>query len=203
MSGTISYAALAQAIGPHFGTYDVACPLCGPDRRRGSNRSRKVFRVWYTSPGFITYSCARCGIRGYARANGGEHPLPASLPDRRCEGKPTPAMSNEASRDKARWLWSCRHSIGGPPAEISLRKAAGYGGMLPATLGFLARRAERPPAMIAAFGRATDPEPSNVCISDESVTGVHLTRLSPDGQQKAGTEPNKLMIGPPPTTPIL
>src|SRR5260370_30369333 len=203
MSGAITHTTVAEAVAPHFGTYDVAWPLCGPDRRRGSNRSRKVFRVWYTSPGFMTYSCARCGIRGYARANGGEHPLPASLPNRRCEGKPTPATSNEARRDKARWLWSCRQSIEGTPAEIYLRKARAYGGTLPATLGFLRPRGEHPPAMIAAFGRATEPEPSNVWISNESVTGVHLTRLSPDGQQKAGTEADKIMIGTPLGSPII
>ncbi len=203
MSGAITYTALAEAIAPHFGTYDVACPLCGPDRRRGSNRSRKVLRVWYTSPGFMTYSCARCGTRGYARANGGEHPLPASLPDRRCEGKPTPAISNEARRDKARWLWSCRQSIEGTPAEIYLRKARAYGGTLPATLGFLAPRGEHPPAMIAAFGRATEAEPSSVCIADEAITGVHLTRLAPDGLQKAGTEADKIMIGTPLGSPIV
>src|SRR5260370_1404353 len=155
MSGVITYTALAEAIAPHFGTYDVACPLCGPDRRRGSNRSRKVFRVWYTSPGFMTYSCARCGTRGYARANGGEHTLPASLPDRRCEAKPTPAMSNEARRDKARWLWSCRQSIEGTLAEIYLRKARAYGGTLPATLGFLRPRGEHLPGMIGAAGAAS------------------------------------------------
>jgi hypothetical protein len=203
MSGTISYTALAQAIAPHFGTHDIACPLCGPDRLSGSNRCRKVLRVWYTSPGFITYSCARCCIRGYARANGGEHPLPASLPDRRRDGKPTPAMSSGPRRDKARWLWRLRQPIEGTPAEIYLRKARAYGGTLPATLGFLPPRGEHLPAMIAAFGRAIEPEPGILCISEESVTGVHLTRLSPDGQQKAGTEADKIMIGTPLGSPII
>jgi hypothetical protein len=203
MSGVITYAALAEAIAPHFGTYDVACPLCGPDRRSESNRRRGVLRIWHISLGFMTYSCARCGIRGYARANGGEHPLPASLPDRRRKGKPTPVISNEARRDKARWLWSCRQSIEGTPAEIYLRKARAYGGTLPATLGFLPLRGEHPPAMIAAFGRATEAEPSIICISDESVAGVHLTRLALDGRQKAGTEADKIMIGTPLGSPIV
>src|SRR5260370_9741473 len=166
MSGAITYTTLAEAIARHLGDSDRGSRLCGPDGRRGSNRRRKVLRVWYPSPGFMTYSCARCGTRGYARANGGEHPLPASLPDRRCEGKPTPAISNEARRDKARWLWSCRQSIEGTPAEIYLRKARAYGGTLPATLGFLRPRGEHLPAMIPAFRTATDREPGSVCTSD-------------------------------------
>jgi hypothetical protein len=203
MSGTISYAALAQAIAPHFGTHDVACPLCGPDRLRGSNRCRKVLRVWYTSPGFMTYSCARCGVRGYARANGAVQPLPASLPDGRLAGQAAPLGSNEARRDKARWLWRLRQPIEGTPAETYLRKTRAYGGPLPATLGFLAPRGEHPPAMIAAFGRAREPEPGIVCTSDDAITGVHLTRLALDGRQKAGTETDKIMIGTPLGSPIV
>jgi hypothetical protein len=49
--------------------------------------------------------------------------------------------------------------------------------------------------MIAAFGRGSEPEPGIVCVSDEAITGVHLTRLAPDGRQKAGTETDKIMIG--------
>jgi hypothetical protein len=57
--------------------------------------------------------------------------------------------------------------------------------------------------MIAAFGRATEAEPSIICISDESVAGVHLTRLALDGRQKAGTEADKIMIGTPLGSPIV
>lgn len=203
MSETITYAALAEIIAPRFGTYDVACPLCGPDRRRGTNRRRKVLRIWHTAPGFMTYSCARCGVHGYARANRDVHPLPVSLPDGRLEGQPAPAGPNEAKRDRARRLWSWRQSIEGTPAESYLREARAYGGPLPATLGFLAPRGEHPPAMIAAFGRAREPEPGSVCISNEAITGVHLTRLAPDGRQKAGTETDKIMVGTPLGSPIV
>jgi len=57
--------------------------------------------------------------------------------------------------------------------------------------------------MIAAFGGASEPEPSIVCISNDAVTGVHLTRLAPDGSQKAGTETDKMMIGTPLGSPIV
>lgn len=203
MSGAITYTALAEAIAPHFGTHDVACPLCGPDRRTESNRRRRTLRIWYSSPGFMTYSCARCGVRGYARANQAVYASSASLPDGRLEGQTAPPSSNEARRDKARWLWSRRQPIEGTPAETYLRKARAYGGPLPATLGFLAPRGEYPPAMIAAFGGTSEPEASIVCISNDAVTGVHLTRLAPDGRQKAGTETDKMMIGTPLGSPIV
>jgi hypothetical protein len=203
MTGAITYTALAEELAPHFGTYDVACPLCGPDRRKESNRNRKVLRVWYISTEFMTYSCARCGVRGYVRANEALHPFRASLLGGRLEGQTASPASNEARRDRARWLWSRRQPIEGTPAETYLRRARAYGGPLPATIGFLNPRGEYPPAMIAAFGDASEPEPSIVCISNDVVTGVHLTRLTPDGNQKAGTETDKIMIGSPLGSPIV
>jgi hypothetical protein len=203
MMPIVSYAVLEQITEQRLGTFDFPCPLCGPDRRSESNRRRKVLRVWHTSPGFITYSCVRCGVGGYARASEAVRPLPASLPDRRLERQTAPSASSEARRDKARWLWSRRHPIEGTPAETYLRKARAYGGPLPATLGFLAPRGEYPPAMIAAFGGASEREPSIVCISNDAVAAVHLTRLAPDGRQKAGTETDKMMIGTPQGSPIV
>lgn len=203
MSGAITYTTLSEVIAPHFGIYDVACPLCGPDRRRESNRNRTVFRVWYISPGFMSYSCARCGVRGYARANEVVLARPAGLPGGRLERQTASPTSNEARRDKARRLWSRRRPIEGTPAETYLRRARAYGGPLPATLGFLVSRGDYPPAMIAAFGEAGEPEPAIVCISDDAVAGVHLTRLAPDGRQKAGTETDKMMIGTPLGSPIV
>jgi hypothetical protein len=192
MSGTITYTALAEAIAPYFGTYDVACPLCGPGRRTESNRRRRVLRIWYPSRGFMTYACARCGVHGYARTNEAVRSFSASLPDRRLERQTAPPPSNKAKRP-----------IEGTPAETYLRKARAYGGPMPATLGFLAPRGEYPAAMIAAFGAVSEPEPSIVCISDDAVTGVHLTRLAPDGRQKAGTETDKMMIGSPLGSPLV
>lgn len=203
MSAIITSTDLAEVIPPYFGIYDVACPICGPDRRLESNRRRKVLRVWHTSLGFMTYSCARCGVRGYARASGAAHQIRASLPDEGHARQSPPPPSKEARRDKARSLWDRRLAIEGTPAEIYLRKARAYGGPLPATLGFLTSRDHHPPAMIAAFGWASEPEPSVVCISNDAVTGVHLTRLAPDGRQKAGTEIDKLMIGTPLGSPLV
>jgi hypothetical protein len=199
----IGFSHLLELIEPTPGTYDVACPSCGPDKRSVRNRRRAVLRIWYTSPEFLTYSCARCGIRGYAREN---EKAPSFVPGKsgsRLGGQRQSAESSLARRDKARWLWKCRKPIEGTPAETYLREARCYGGPIPLTLGFLASRREHPPAMIAAFGRGTELQPGVLCISDEAITGVHITRLSRDGRQKADTDMTKIMVGTPGGTPIV
>jgi hypothetical protein len=55
---------------------------------------------------------------------------------------------------------------------------------------FLPARGKHPPAMIARFGAGT-------------VTGVHLTKLLDDGLGKAGTDKDKVMIGPSVGQPII
>jgi hypothetical protein len=96
-------------------------------------------------------------------------------------------------------LWSEREPIIGSIAETYLRSARGYGGPLPATLGFLPARRNHPPAMIAAFGMANEVEPGLLTIHDQEFKGVHLTRLLPDGRGKAvfddPDESAKIMIG--------
>jgi hypothetical protein len=59
---------------------------------------------------------------------------------------------------------------------------------------FLAERNEHPPALLAVFGFAEEPEPGSLRIDSRAIAGVHLTRLLPDGSGKAG-EPSKIMIG--------
>jgi hypothetical protein len=203
MKNALRYAHLSSLVGDRFGVHDVACPLCGPDRRLASNRRRKVLRVWHTAPGFVTYSCARCGARGYARANEDLHQVIARPKETSRKPRRADVASPAAKRDKARWLWSRRQPIEDTPAEIYLRRARGYGGRLPGTLGFLPARSEHRPAMIAAFGSVSETEPGVVSISDAAVAGVHLTRIAPDGTAKAGTATDKIMIGTPLGSPIV
>jgi hypothetical protein len=61
MSGTLSLYQIDQVTGGRLGRLDVACPMCGPERRSAMNRARKVLRIWRLTPGFATYHCARCG----------------------------------------------------------------------------------------------------------------------------------------------
>jgi hypothetical protein len=63
---TLSYVQLVDLCKRRLGKFDVACPLCGPDRRSRVNRKREVLRIWHEEPGFASFNCARCGERGYA-----------------------------------------------------------------------------------------------------------------------------------------
>jgi hypothetical protein len=203
MTDIISYAALEQITEHHLGTIDIPCPLCGPDRQAETNRRRKVLRVWHTVPGFMTYSCARCGVGGYARAQDAVPLRQEGMAEARAKERQAAAATSTAKRANARWLWSRRRRIEGTPAEIYLREARGYGGPLPATLGFLPASNKYPPAMIGAFGLTDEREPGVISISDEAVVGVHLTRLALDGGGKAGTDSDKIMIGAPFGSPIV
>ena len=58
--------------------------------------------------------------------------------------------------------------------------------------------------MISAFGIARETEPGRLVIDDPAVTGIHLTKLKPDGSGKAGIEgePDKVTIGRGNTCPV-
>jgi hypothetical protein len=49
--------------------------------------------------------------------------------------------------------------------------------------------------MIAAFGLAHEVEPGVIAIADDTVRGVHLTRLLPDGSDRERGDKAKIMIG--------
>jgi hypothetical protein len=185
--------AINRLVGGRIGTFDVACPMCGPLRRSKVNQRRKTLRIWRIEPSFASFNCARCGNKGYARND-------AATPYRASIG----AASAKAERGhddaperlhKARLLWSSALPISGTIAEKYLRQCRGYHGPLPATLRFLPPRGEHRPAMIAAFGMPNEPGPGQLAIAAADVVGVHLTRLAPDGSDKARTDADKIMIG--------
>jgi Toprim domain len=183
-----------------FGTFDVACPLCGPERRKPLNRRRKVLRVWRLERGFATYHCARCGEGGYVRDDYAKPQIARAEFERRLAAARAEAAKRERNSAaerlaKALWLWKGRTPITDSIAEKYLREARGYRGALSATLGYLAPRGEHGPALIAAFGMAYEPEPGLLEIADAQARGVHITRLAADGSGKAGTERDKIMLG--------
>jgi hypothetical protein len=192
--------------GGRLGTHDVPCPKCGPYKSVQGQRKRKL-RVWRTEPTFAGYHCARCGEKGAAFDRNSPPPDPIKLAKARAEGAERDRALRAERLTKAFWLWSQRRPIAGSIAETYLRQARGYRSSLPATLGFLAARGEHPPAMIAALGLAQEIEPGVIAIADSAVTGVHLTRLRPDGSGKAifedPDEPAKIMIGHSTGSPII
>src|SRR5262245_9189380 len=187
MTAALTLDDIDRLTGGKIGTHDVACPLCGPQKRRPKNQARKVLCIWRDEPGFATFHCARCGEKGYARDQSAPLPDPELLARARAKQAELERVSVQARIDKARWLWSQSHSIRGTLAETYLREARGYHGPIPNTLRFLPSRDDYLPAMIAAFGLPDEPEPGVLRIALEAVTGAHITRLAPDGRSKAGT----------------
>jgi Toprim domain len=103
---------------------------------------------------------------------------------------------------KAAWLWSRHEPISEScPAGLYLRRTRRYHGPIPPPLGYLPANGKHPPAMMAAFGFCEEPEPG-VIVPPAEVTGVHITRLTPDGR-KAPIDPAKIMLGPSAGLPIV
>jgi Toprim domain len=124
---------------------------------------------------------------------------------KRARPAPVAGISHERRQhEKAGWLWHHRRPITDSIAEVYLREARGYTGLLPPTLGFLPpTKPEHHPALIAAFAIPSEPEPSGVLDVPRDVDAVHLTLLQRDGSGKADVKPNKLTLGRPLGRPIV
>ena len=104
---------------------------------------------------------------------------------------------------KARQLWQRSLPAGSTIVETYLH-ARGYHGPIPATLRYLPASGIYPPALIAAYGIATEPEPGALAIADDAVVGVHLIKLKPDGNDRLRDDPKcKITIGKDITVPIV
>jgi hypothetical protein len=202
LNNVVSFTGLLQLVGNRLGMHDVPCPICGPQRHAASNRTRKVLRVWFTEPSFMTYQCARCNAHGYARALGGPLPDPVELAMAKSKAQQFAATNAAVKRDKARWLWAQRRDPARTPVERYLREVRCFGGTLPPTIGFLPARDEFCPAMISVFGIPIEAD-GIVSVPSSAIQGVHLTRLASDGLAKAGTDSDKVMIGAPRGWPIV
>lgn len=162
---------------------DIACPHCGPNRRAAHNQIRKVMRVWNDGNGFLTYHCERCGESGWAID---QHSGSTDRPRR--QTAPIKPETTERA-ELAAVFWSRRRPARGSLAQRYLQSRDCY--IRSDAIAFLPARGDHGPAMIARFG-----------FSGE-VTGVHLTRLAPDGRGKAGTDKDKFMLGPSQGQPII
>ena len=64
---TITFDVINQLTAGKLGTFDVACPLCGPEKRTPVNQRRRVLRIWRAEEAFATFRCARCEEDGFVR----------------------------------------------------------------------------------------------------------------------------------------
>lgn len=183
-SGELTWADLDPLAGSGTGQVDAPCPKCGPDCKTPSNRNRKVLRVWFSTD-FITYKCARCSIAGWAKASG-------AAASRVREQKPTtrPAPDRQDRIELARYLWRRTLPFEGSIAEVYMRSRQ-CAVVAPPSLRLLPGRGDHPPAMVARFGLTGD------------ITGIHLTKIKADGSGKAGSDKDKIMIGPSQGQPIV
>jgi hypothetical protein len=179
-----------------IGTFDVACPACGPGWQSARKRTKKVMRIWRVEPGFATYFCARCEIGGYAR-DGSAGPVD---PARYARGKAErEAQERKATVERLQlvsFMWARRQPPQRSPVETYLHEVRRCRGPIPSSIGYLPpRKPEHHPAMISAFAWPIDePEPGVMVIPNHAVRGVHLTLLRPDGLGKADTEDPKITI---------
>jgi putative DNA primase/helicase len=196
-SGSLKRAGASEYVGP--------CPVCGGKDRFGVNIKKQV------------WNCRGCGkggdAIGLAQHAGGAtfiEAVAALSGESRISLEPPPRKRDPGTgdddvrrrREMARWLWAQR----GPPAdsivETYLRTARGYGGPVPATLGFLKPSKDYPPSLIAAFAMPEEAEPG-VLRAPLDVDAVQLIALKPDGSGKADVEIQKRTIGSPKGVPIV
>jgi Toprim domain len=180
------------------GRYYAVCPQCAHQRKQ-AHQKLKCLGVTIDEKG-VKLGCNHCQWTDgafYQSPERGARVAPVISERDQAIAEEQRRRELAASRSKSQWLWASRKPLKGSIAEIYLRECRGYRGPLPPTLGFLPARDDYPPAMIAAFGMARETDPSVLVIGNDDVTGVHITRLKPDGSDKAeiNGESAKLTIG--------
>jgi hypothetical protein len=183
------------------GRYYALCPQCSHKRKK-ANQKLRCLGVTVDEKG-VKLGCNHCSWTDgafYQTAERTSRAVPLMSEREKAEKEKAEEQRRRdlaASRSKSQWLWASRKPLKGSIAEIYLRECRSYRGPLPPTLGFLPARDEYPPAMIAAFGMARETSPGDLVIDDAAVTGIHLTKLKPDGSDKADIEGEsaKLTIG--------
>ena len=192
----------ARRLGGDCAGDQVLCP--GPGHGP-LDRSLSVRLSAIAPDGFVAFSHAgddwrEC--RDHVR-----HLLGIKAPERRtAPSQPSPVVKGDPEyerrqHEKAAWLWAQRRPLEGSIGETYLRQARGYGGPLPATLGFLPRKGEHSPALLAAFALAQESEP-DVLATPKDVVAALLVALKPDGSGKADVDHPKKTIGSPAGLPI-
>lgn len=171
--------------------YICHCPVASHGKGNGDRNPSLLIKDGDTA--LLVKCFAGCEPRDILAAlgiTGTSPPRPRSIP------RPSADADESApSTEKAAWLWSKRKPVDDTIAENYLRKARSYNGQFPATLGFLPAEKNFPPALIAAYGFASEPEPGLLAIAAGDVRAVQLTRLLPDGSDRERGDKAKITIG--------
>jgi Toprim domain/CHC2 zinc finger len=170
------------------------CPRCGGTDRFSINITKQVFNCRKCAKGgdaialmqFITNTEFREACERLAGTSSIDRKIAPILDTIRAEEA---AAYERNQLRKAVSLWRKSAPIQGTIAEGYLRCARSYTGRIPATLRFLAGGNSYLPTMVGAFGI-------------RKVTGVHFTRLTPDGR-KADVERPKTFLGASSGSPII
>jgi hypothetical protein len=155
LSDALSYDALAGILRGRQKA-DAPCPECGPACTTKPNTKKRVLRVWHKDDGFITYSCARCGVHGYAHSSPDwRKRIPADLPQRR---QSIVVQQVDAERDRldyAHSVWRAARPLRGSLGEAYLAsRAIRLGDDLHHVLRFhpaLTYEGRKTPAIVALF----------------------------------------------------
>ena len=170
----LSYDSLVDLISRRFGTHDVPCPLCGPERRSPVNRKRRVLRIWHLEEGFATYACARCGERGYARVKGAV--ASKQVRPARSQLKPVEASEQADQRSRIEFalqLWETSCPLVGTLGDKYLKE---HRGLRVESLN-LDHALRWHGGINALVGLMTDP------MTGEGA-GIHRTILNPDASKR-------------------
>jgi hypothetical protein len=203
---------IATALGGEVYRHDqVLAP--GP----GHSNEKRTLHVWIHSgspDGFRTYSYAgdywrdcrdhvreRVGMPAWKPGGDPDLCLPAAT-------RPWPSGLNDEQlkrREIARKLWQIAEPARGTQVERYLEVRGIKLAQMPATVRYLKPRGDKypHPTMIAPFAMCAEPTPGMLAVSSDAIMGVHLTRLRPDGSGKAGTDRDKIMLGPSMGTPLV
>lgn len=173
--------ALLRSLSGKTDITDVPCPLCAGAATTNAGRKRECLRIWDAGEDFISFTCARCLVSGYAKPDDGS--VTSTAP--KVEKKP---VAKEDKGPFCNFLWDKSLPAIGSLAQVYLQSRACWPDHAPANIRFMpaSERNGRhyPPTMIARFGFAGEP-----------LTGIHLTKLRTDGQGKAGTDTDKRTMG--------
>jgi hypothetical protein len=198
MNFEISNALREHDIEPsHFnlGRQYLRCPQCAANARHAYNRRARKLALDINEDGAVLWICNNCGWAGGIRSGWEHRPIdPIALARARAAAAERKEADAADRVHRAQWLWAQSVSPEDTPTENYLRNR-GYCEPIPATIRHLPSTDKYLPAMISAFGLASEPEPGVIAIAACDIHGVHLTKLEHDGSGKADIEPNKMTFG--------